>query len=130
GKLRLDPNDQPGPLVLAAVATKKVETKPPASSTASPPAPSPESRLVVFGDSDFATNSFFNATSNGEMLLNVSNWLVGQEECIAIRPMSRLPSLVTLTQSQASLIWFVSIFIAPGTILVAGAIIWIRRRKL
>jgi ABC-type uncharacterized transport system involved in gliding motility auxiliary subunit len=130
GKLKMDPKDQPGPLVLAAVATKKAEGKQPASSPASRPPSGPESRLVVFGDSDFASNSFFNATSNGEMLLNVSNWLVGQEELIAIRPKSRLPSLVTLTQRQASLIWLVSILIAPATIVVAGTIIWVRRRKL
>ena len=131
GKLRMDPGDKPGPLVVAAVATRRVEEN---AATASPPdfskPTTPETRLVVFGDSDFPTNSFFNTTSNGEMFLNVANWLAGQEELVAIRPKSRLPRLVTLTQQQASLIWIVSILVAPATILVAGAAIWFRRRKL
>jgi gliding motility-associatede transport system auxiliary component len=131
GKLRLDPNDKAGPLVIAAVATRSVAGAPPApaAGTEKPPA-RPETRLVVFGDSDFPCNAYFSATSNGELFLNAANWLSGQEELVAIPPKSRLPSIVTLTQRQASLIWIVSLFVAPAGILVIGTGIWFRRRKL
>ncbi len=130
GKLRMDPNDKPGPLVLAAVATRTLEpeTAPAAPSAAKPSRP--ETRLVVFGDSDFPSNAYFNATSNGELFLNTANWLAGQEDLVAIPAKSRLPLLVTLTQRQASLIWVISLLVAPAAILVAGIAIWVRRKKL
>jgi hypothetical protein len=130
GKLRLDPNDKPGPLVIAAAATRSLEGAPatPPSDSAKPS--KPETRLVVFGDSDFPSNAYFNATSNGELFLNAANWLAGQEELVAIPPKSRMPSIVTLTQRQASLLWIVSILVAPAAIVLVGTGIWFRRRKL
>jgi gliding motility-associatede transport system auxiliary component len=133
GKLRLDPEDKPGPLVLAAVATRTAEgaAAAPASPALEGKKPSkPETRLVVFGDSDFPCNAYFSATSNGELFLNVANWLAGQEDLVAIPPKSRLPSLVTLSQQQAHLIWIFSLLVAPAGILVVGTGIWFRRRKL
>ena len=85
---------------------------------------------MVFGDSDFPSNSYFSATSNGEMFLNVVNWVAGQEELVAIPPKSRNPVTVTLTQRQASVIGLVSIIVVPAIILMTGSVIWIRRRKL
>ncbi|HEV8336082.1 MAG TPA: Gldg family protein [Candidatus Polarisedimenticolia bacterium] len=130
GKLRMDPNDKPGPLVVAAVATRSAGAEPqPAAAGAAKPAKA-ESRLVVFGDSDFPSNAYFGGTSNGELFLNVANWLSGQEDLVAVPPKSRLPSLVTLTQRQASLIWIVSLLVTPSAILIVGVAIWFRRRKL
>jgi len=130
GKLRLDSNDLQGPLVLAAVATREAPSAPAPQTQAAQKPSKPETRLVVFGDSDFPCNSYFSATSNGEIFLRATNWLAGQEELVAIRPKSNLPTFVTLSQRQASLIWIVSILIAPATILVVGAFIWVRRKKL
>ena len=131
GKLKLDPEDHPGPLVVGAVATKKLSEAPPAAGTSSSASPAArETRLVVFGDSDFASNSYFGGTSDGELFSNVVNWLAGQEELVAIGPKSRTPVLVTLSQRQASFIWIVSVLIAPAAILFAGTVIWARRRRL
>ena len=131
GKLRMDPEDKPGPLVVAAVATKKVQegTTKSATPTGAKPA-EPETKVVVFGDSDFASNAYFSGTADGELFLNVVNWLAGQEDLVAIGPKSRAPALVTLSQRQASFIWIVSILIAPAAILLVGTIIWVRRKKL
>ena len=35
------------------------------------------SRIIVFGDSDFASNKLIFNASNRDMLLNSVNWLVG-----------------------------------------------------
>ncbi len=130
GKLKLDPEDKPGPLVVGAVASKKLS--PTAAEDSQPPAggPAKETRLVVFGDSDFASNAYFGGTSDGELFSNAVNWLAGQEELVAIGPKSRTPVLVTLSQRQASFIWIVSVLIAPAAILLAGTVIWARRRRL
>jgi gliding motility-associatede transport system auxiliary component len=131
GKLKMDPKDKQGPLVLAAVATKKVgETPAPQSPPAEPGKSQPETRLAVFGDSDFASNAYFGGTSDGELFLNVVNWLSGQEDLVAIGAKSRAPVLVTLSQRQATFIWFVSILVAPAAILLVGTVLWVRRRKL
>jgi ABC-type uncharacterized transport system involved in gliding motility auxiliary subunit len=132
GKLRMDDKDKQGPLVLAAVATRKVGEAPlPASNPADKSKPSqPESRLAVFGDSDFASNAYFGGTSDGELFLNVVNWLSGQEDLVAIGAKSRTPVLVTLSQKQANLIWIVSILVAPLAILLMGTVLWVRRKKL
>jgi ABC-type uncharacterized transport system involved in gliding motility auxiliary subunit len=130
GKLRMDPEDLQGPMVLAAVATRSLPQPAPAPGGEPPPGGKKESRLVVFGDSEFPVNSYFDATSNGELFLNTVNWLAGQEDLVAIRPKSRAPVTVTLTQHQASLIWISSILIAPAAILVLGTGLWFRRRRL
>ena len=54
----------------------------------------------------------------------------GQEDLVAIPAKSRLPVVVNLSQRQASLIWIVSLLVAPAAILVVGIAIWVRRRKL
>jgi len=130
GKLRMDPGDSPGPLDLAAVVTRPVGGAPPLPASDPGKPAKPETRLVVFGDSDFPCNAYFSATSNGELFQNTANWLSGQEDLVAIPPKSRLPVVVNLSQRQASLIWIVSLLVAPATILVAGIAIWVRRRKL
>jgi len=131
GKLKMDAKDKQGPLVLAAVATKKLGEPPaPGSPPGEPGKSQLETRLAIFGDSDFASNAYFGGTSDGELFLNVVNWLSGQEDLVAIGAKSRAPLLVTLSQRQASFIWIISIFIAPATILLAGTMIWVRRRKL
>jgi len=130
GTLKMDSADQQGPLVLAAVAARTAETASPAPASESAKPSRPESRLAVYGDSDFPCNAYFNATSNGELFLNTANWLSGQEDLVAIPPKSRLPVIVSLTQRQASFIWIVSLLVAPAAIMVAGTAIWVRRRKL
>ena len=43
--------------------------------------------IVVFGDSDFASNRYFSdASSNKDIFLNSVNWLVGDTALISIRP--------------------------------------------
>jgi ABC-type uncharacterized transport system involved in gliding motility auxiliary subunit len=130
GKLKMDSKDKQGPLTLAAVATKKLGEPPAPGSPAEPGKSQPETRLAVFGDSDFASNAYFGGTSDGELFLNVVNWLAGQEDLVAIGAKSRAPVLVTLSQRQASFIWIVSILVAPATILLVGTVLWVRRRKL
>ena len=44
------------------------------------------SRIVVIGDSDFATNSFFHILGNGNLFLNTVNYLAEQENLIGVEP--------------------------------------------
>ena len=52
-----------------------------------PPKPSkPETRIVVFGDSDFVANGYLGIPGNKDLFLNTVNWLAQQENLISIRP--------------------------------------------
>jgi ABC-type uncharacterized transport system involved in gliding motility auxiliary subunit len=85
-------------------------------------------QLVVFGDSDFASNAAFTSLGNGDLFVNSVNWLAAEEELISIRPNPEQPRMAMLTTLQRNLILLVSLILIPLAILVAGAVVWWRRR--
>jgi gliding motility-associatede transport system auxiliary component len=95
---------------------------------ASRPAGGKEARLVVIGDSDFASNQAIGQASNGDLFLNTIDWLAQDENLISIRPKSVTNRRVTLTEAQvAGLRWF-DLFFLPGIVILAGIAIWWKRR--
>lgn len=126
-KIKFDPQkDTKGPITVAAVSTSRPKFEPDQDN---PGKPEVSSRLVVFGDSDFATNSLFNFSGNSDFILNVINWLSQEKDLIAIRPKARAPSLVHLTPVQGKLIFYLSVMGLPLAILIFGLGIWWRRRR-
>jgi ABC-type uncharacterized transport system involved in gliding motility auxiliary subunit len=95
------------------------------------PAPDPETapRLVVFGDSDFATNELLDAYRNRDLFLNSVNWLLGDVEKIAIRPNASRASRFQLTADQFSIIRYLSLFVLPEALAMLGAVSWWMRRR-
>ena len=129
----LDKGDKAGPVSLAAVVSAPATEAPapapdPKDPKANADAPKPESRLAVFGDSDFVTNGFLGIPGNRDLFLNTVNWLAQQENLISIRPKDPEDRRVSLTADQAKLIFWLSIVIIPGLILAAGVQTWWRRR--
>ena len=49
-------------------------------------APKPETRVVVVGDSDFASNGVLGIQGNRDLFMNMVGWLSQQENLISIRP--------------------------------------------
>ncbi len=129
----LDKGDKAGPVSLAAVvsapATEAPAPAPDAKDLkAAADTPKPESRLAVFGDSDFVSNGYLGIPGNRDLFLNTVNWLAQQENLISIRPKDPEDRRVSLTADQAKLIFWLSIVIIPGLILAAGVQTWWRRR--
>ncbi|MGB7294116.1 MAG: Gldg family protein [Candidatus Aminicenantales bacterium] len=137
--------DTQGPVSLAVVAT--LEVKPPEKKESSqepseenmeaqkveePPAANSkqEGRLAVFGDSDFASNRYYNLSGNGNLFLNTVNWLTEESDLISIQPKTSSPRTVQFTPSQGRMIFFVSVIILPLIILILGISVWVRRRSL
>ena len=56
------------------------------------------------------------------------NWLAQQENLIAIRAKDPEDRRITLTADQERRIMWITIFIIPGLILLAGVHTWWRRR--
>ncbi len=129
----LDKGDKPGPISLAAAVSAPATDAPAAqpandSEAAKDDAPKPETRIAVFGDSDFVTNGYLGIPGNRDLFLNTVNWLAQQENLISIRPRDPEDRRITLTADQERRIMWLTIFIIPGLILVAGVQTWWRRR--
>lgn len=87
-----------------------------------------KTRIVVFGDSDFANNQFFGFQGNGDLFMNAVSWLMEEGELIAIRQKERGFRPISLTQGDEQLLFWISIVLLPGIPLVAGLLVWYRRR--
>src|SRR5207247_3133408 len=88
----------------------------------------PRSRIVVVGDSDFATNSFFHIMGNGTLFLNTINFLAAQENLIGIPPRTSDPPRVNLTNRQMKGTFFLSVVLIPALLAVVGTALCWRRR--
>ena len=85
-------------------------------------------KLVVFGDVDFATNQYFYAFSNSDFFLNAINWLAEDYQLISIRPKTAVFRELITTSQEFDFIRYSSLFLVPAAVLFLGAIVWWRRR--
>jgi ABC-type uncharacterized transport system involved in gliding motility auxiliary subunit len=126
-----DKGDVQGPVSLAVAVSAPVDgtTPPPTPADQSDETPpKPETRVVVVGDSDFASNAFLGMAGNRDMALNMVNWLAQQENLISVRPRDPDDRRISLTQNQERWIFWFTVFILPGLLLAAGVHTWWRRR--
>lgn len=126
----LEAGDTRGPVSLAvAVSAPASESTPPADGKPTDePASKPETRIAVVGDSDFAADAFLGTGGNRDMFLNTVNWLAQQENLIAVRPRDPQDRRITVSAGQDRLIFWFTVLIMPGLILLAGVHAWWRRR--
>ncbi len=87
-----------------------------------------KTRMVVFGDSDFANNQFFSVQGNGDLCLNAVSWLLEEGEMISIRPKERGYRPISLTERDAQWIRWVSLVVLPLIPVIAGVLVWWKRR--
>jgi hypothetical protein len=85
-------------------------------------------RVVVVGDADFASNSFFPYMANSDLLLSMVRWLVREERAPAVASRIPVPALILLTRPQMRQIFLVTEVLLPLSILIIGACIWWKRR--
>jgi ABC-type uncharacterized transport system involved in gliding motility auxiliary subunit len=133
GHIRLDEGvDTRGPLTIAAAFERKEQGAKPAAAGAAADAPKSDraTRLILFGDSDFMSNNYFNAGGNGDLALNGIAWLVEQGELISIRPKTSTPRVVILSPAQVFYYFWTIVAIAPILIAAVGVTIWWRRKRL
>ncbi len=86
------------------------------------------SRVVVIGDSDFATNSFFHIMGNGKLFLNTVNYLASKENLIGVEPRTFDKPRVNLTNRQMKGTFFLSVILIPLLLAVIGTAVWWRQR--
>lgn len=133
------PSFTPNPSPTAKTSTKEkkeTETKPSVSPSPSPKeikAPKPEkpieAKMVVIGNSTFATNGAFDQQLNGDVFLNSVQWLAsGDQQPLSIRPREPKNRRIVLSQLQANSIFWLSIVVFPLLGFLLAGITWWRRR--
>jgi ABC-type uncharacterized transport system involved in gliding motility auxiliary subunit len=123
--------DKPGPLPVGVMVTN------------APPGSSPESggstdkpsvsRMIVFGDSDFASNLYLNLLGNKDLFMSSLGVLAEDQELVAVRrkglPRSSL-SPISLTADQGRLLFWIAVVLSPGGCALLGFLTtWRRRRR-
>jgi ABC-type uncharacterized transport system involved in gliding motility auxiliary subunit len=129
GKVALDEakGDKRGPITIGAAVSAAAPSAAPAG-TPGEAAPKLESRVVAFGDSDFASNAAIGISGNGNLFLNAVNWLTQQENLIAIRPKDADDTRLTMTANQQLRVVILALFVLPVVIFGSGVYAWWRRR--
>lgn len=129
-------SDVPGPVSLAVAIEASVNVLEdgladeggslPSIADAGDPA---DLRLLVVGDSDFASNSQMQNVPNATLLANAVNWLVDRETLVGIPAKAPEQVRLSLTRSELTRIsWFVLAGL-PGLALAIGLGVYLRRRR-
>lgn len=110
------PGDTPGPVSLAVAV----------GGDEKPGAKTP--RLVVAGNSRFATTGYLANGANGMLFANAVHWLSGAEKQIGIPPKTPEQTALSLTDSQVQKIAIASVAGLPVFAVLLGIWVWYRRR--
>jgi ABC-type uncharacterized transport system involved in gliding motility auxiliary subunit len=106
--------DLPGPLTLAVAVSDSTVNN----------------HVVVFGDSDFATDAFFGQYANGDMFINAIDWVAGQEQLINLNSPTAISRTLILPSSFWLLVMAISfLLILPGLVIAGGVASWLVRRS-
>lgn len=116
--------DRPGPLWLAMAVEGPVTMAVKAGAERR----GARARMVVFGDSDFASNRFVEKVGNGDLFMNATNWLLRARDKITIRPKSTRHRPLTLAPGDDFWFRWVYWLALPAIPVVAGVLVWLRRR--
>jgi hypothetical protein len=86
-------------------------------------------RMVVVGDADFASNSFFPYLANADIVLAGVSWLLREDRLPTLKPPVEVLPLVTLTNAEVRWIFILTVMLLPGAVALAGLGVWLWRRR-
>jgi ABC-type uncharacterized transport system involved in gliding motility auxiliary subunit len=122
--------DRKGPVPIALVATIGGKPPAPAEVKQAEEAPRPgKARVVVFGNSRFASNPLLRLEGNRDLVMNAISWLAEEEDLIAIRPKDPKSAPLLLAEAQARVFWFVPLVVLPAAVAAVGVGVFVRRRR-
>ncbi len=124
GKASRGPGETNGPLSMAVAVTAKT------SALIGDTGQTRDARLVVVGDSDFASNGqIASIPGNFNFILNTMAWLTENEDLIAIRPTGKqAPPVILSDYDQRAIVW-IAVLGTVQAVAVAGMIAFVLRRK-
>lgn len=83
-------------------------------------------RMVVAGDSDFATNQYY--YQNRNFIMNCINWLCQEKDLISIRPKEDTGRPIFMSAQQGRVIFWIPVVIMPLVVLFVGTMVFVNRR--
>jgi ABC-type uncharacterized transport system involved in gliding motility auxiliary subunit len=116
-----DTDDLPGPVSMAA-AVEKGDTAGLLDMQIRP------SRLIVFGDSGFISNSGLTG-GDASLFMSALNWLLDREQLMAIAPKDVDDTRLKLTREKVRTLFWSTIGAIPALAAMLGTALWLRRRK-
>ncbi|MCX5752607.1 MAG: Gldg family protein [Candidatus Krumholzibacteria bacterium] len=128
GKTRYEPDrDLAGPLAVAVVAKKEIAPSPARNVGAGGGARN--GRIVVFGDSDFASNAYLDLSGNRDLILNTIGWLAEEEDLIAVRAKDPVSQPVILNMRQGRTVFWLPVVGLPAIVGCIGVLVLVHRRR-
>jgi ABC-type uncharacterized transport system involved in gliding motility auxiliary subunit len=83
--------------------------------------------MVVIGNSGFLSTGF---EGGPNLYLNSLNWIFERQESITIRPKSVAVQQIKITGAQLKIYGAIALAVVPLACLIAGFVVWLRRRHL
>ncbi|MCA1899808.1 MAG: GldG family protein [Chloroflexi bacterium] len=106
--------DRAGPLNLAVVGENSVSG----------------GRVVVFGNSLFASSGNFDAYGNGNIFINSVDWAAEQEDLFQLTPRETTTRIFMPPSNLEFVVMIIfTVFVMPGLVVAAGVFSWLARRK-
>jgi ABC-type uncharacterized transport system involved in gliding motility auxiliary subunit len=130
-KVEMNPGrDRQGPISLGVAVSIRAPTPTPSPGAEQdkPEPPAAETRVVVLGDSDFASNALLGFQGNQDFFLNTVAWLAQDPDLISIRAREPEDQKMFLTTTQERNVLYLSLVLLPGLFVVLGVYTWWRRR--
>ncbi len=137
--IKFDPDrDAKGPITVIAAASKVIHEAAPVTTSETELKSDPdaektkkkEMRIILAGTSNFARNYYVNIQGNGSLVMNIINYLAEEEDLIAIKPKTNTPQgKIDLTQQDANNIFYLTLFLMPGLVVLSGFTVWFYRNK-
>lgn len=93
------------------------------------PRPDGETRIVAFGNATFASNQWLRTLYNLDLVLNAVHWATAQEPAVTLRPKVRTTVQFPLPLNNSVQALYGVGMLLPELLLIAGGIVWIRRRS-
>jgi ABC-type uncharacterized transport system involved in gliding motility auxiliary subunit len=88
------------------------------------------SRIVAFGDSEFASNAYYQYYANADLFLNAVDWVAGQDQLINLTARTQTTRLMVAPSGYAlNAIRLGTVILIPGAIIVAAILVFIKRRR-
>jgi ABC-type uncharacterized transport system involved in gliding motility auxiliary subunit len=88
-----------------------------------------ESRLVVIGNSSFASDGLFEQQLNGDVFLNSVSWLgEAGDDALSIRPKAVTDRRILITPQQQMGLGIFSLLLLPLSGIALAVVMWLRRR--
>lgn len=120
GAVQFEAGDVRGPVFTAAA----LEAKHPESKA------NRNSRIVVFGTSQFATNAVGRFGINSDFFANAVAWAANDESLISIRSNEEVGGIIELDQRRGTIIFLTTVFVLPLLLAAGGIVFWAIRRRM